>query len=238
MLVISVPTDLPAEETITLAIGEWAPYTSEQDIKGKMSEVIVSEAFRLVDIIVKLKYYPWKRSYKMTTQGDVAGTFPWFHHDKRKKETIYNKEPLVSELEVIFHLKTLDFQWNDFSDIKKYSVGGTIGYNHNFILAEHGIKTQQVKSDLLNFKKLLNGRIDLFPVSYNVGYYIINKSFEPEITAKFTNHPKTIQEGKLFVLFSKAIPNGQVLADKLDRGLKEMKASGRYDRILTNFTGQ
>jgi len=236
--VAAVPANLSADEAITLAIGEWAPYTSEKDINGKMSEVIVSEAFKLVNIIVKLKYYPWKRSYKMTTQGDVAGTFPWFLHDKRKMETIYNKEPLVSELEVIFHLNTLDFQWDDFSDIKKYSVGGTIGYNHNLILAKHGIKTQQVKSDLLNFKKLLNGRIDLFPASYNVGYYIINKSFKPEIAAKFTYQPKPIQEGKLFVLFSKAIPNGQRLADKLDMGLKKMKASGLYDQILTNYIGQ
>lgn len=237
MLVAAVPTNLSANETITLAIGEWAPYTSERDMKGKISEVIVSEAFRLVEVIVKFEYYPWQRSYNMTTRGDVAGTFPWFSHDERKMETIYNKEPLVSEREVIFHLKKLDFQWEDFSDLKKYRVGGTIGYNHNFILAEHGIQTQLVKNDLLNFKKLLKGRIDLFPVSYNVGYYIINKSFEPEIAAKFTNQPKTIQDGKLFVLFSKAIPNGQVLADKLDMGLKKLKASGRYDQILTNFIG-
>ncbi len=236
MLVAAMTTNIFANETITLAIGDWAPYTSQKDKKGKISEVIVSEAFTLENIVVKLEYYPWIRSYLMTTQGDVAGTFPWFYNDKRNKETIYNKEPLIAENEVIFHLKSLDFKWKDFSDLKNYIIGGTIGYNHNVILAEHGIKTDQVNSDLLNFKKLLKGRIDLFPVSYNVGYYILNKSFSPELAANVTNQPKAIQEGKMFVLFSKKIPNGQALADKFDIGLKKLKASGRYAQILTQFT--
>ena len=65
-----------ANETLTLAIGEWAPYTSDVDQTGKLAKKIVAEAFKLSNIDVEYKYFPWKRSLESVRKGDYVGNLP------------------------------------------------------------------------------------------------------------------------------------------------------------------
>ncbi len=226
-----------SNETIKLATGEWAPYTSEKDPNGKIAETIVREAFGLEQIDVTYEYYPWKRSYESAKKGKVAGTFPWFKNEERMKECIYHKEPLLNETEVFFHLKNLDFKWENYKDLGKYKIGGTLGFSHVKELEKEGIKLDVTSREDLNFKKLLAGRIEAYPASLIVGYNTINKLFAPEKAALFTNHTKTLKADQMYLIFSKNIPNGQKLADKFDSGLRRLKASGRYDEIIAACIG-
>ncbi len=68
--------------------------------------------------------------------------------------------------------------------------------------------------------------------NFIVGYDIINTEFAPEKAALFTSHPKQLQSGDAFLLFSREITNGQELSEKFSRGLKKLIESGRYDEIV------
>lgn len=220
---------------VTLTIGEYAPYTSKTNLKGKISEVIVREAFKLENINVIYKYYPWIRAYNLAKAGTSDGTFPWQKIDDRTKDFIYTQEILIQISDVFFHLKSLDFQWENIEDLKKYKIGGTVAYSHITTLKDAGITVHVVSKEELNFKKLLIKRIDAYPTSIFVGYDYINKLFDPEKAALFTNHPKQLTNGNHFLLISKKTKNAQNLADKFDRGLRKLKKSGRYDEIIADF---
>lgn len=223
-------------ETLTFAIGDWAPYTSQNDPSGKMTEVIVKEAYALAGYDVNYVYMPWKRSYEMAQSGEYAGTFPWSYKDERKDDFIFCKESLITSKEVIFHLKNLDLQWDKIEDLEKYTLGGTRGYSHVLVFKNHGIEIDIANDDLSNFKKLLKGRIQAFPADFVVGYNIINKNFPTESAALFTNHPKAISgEENMWMLISKNIPNSQEIAKKFDESLKKLKDSGRYQEIVDEF---
>ncbi|MCG8617081.1 MAG: transporter substrate-binding domain-containing protein [Desulfobacterales bacterium] len=219
-------------ESLKLDIGEWAPYTSEKDPKGKIAETIVVEALKLSGYTAELAYYPWKRSYENVKAGKAVGTFPWFENEERKKEFIFHKEPIMASETVFFHLKSTAFDWETMDDLKKYKFGGTLGYSDEKVLKEAGLKVESVPKEETNFKKMLGGRIDAYPANIFVGYGIINKLFSPDKAALFTNHPKSLSEGNMYMLISKNIPNGQAVADALDAGLKKLKESGRYQEII------
>lgn len=235
---LSLPPSAFANDAARFAIGEWAPYTSSTDPKGRVLENIVEQAFKLEGIEVKFEYFPWKRSYTLAESGKFDGTFPWAKTEEHARDFYINKEYLIKDYGVFFHLKSVPFDWKTLDDLKKYSVGVTIGYKEEKIYMENGIKAQAVPSEELNFKMILSGRIDVYQTSKTVGYATINKLFTPEEARQFTNHPVPAVENEFYILFSKKTSNGQYLADRFDAGLKKLKESGKYDSIIESAQNQ
>ena len=225
-------TQVSARDVVNLAIGDWPPYTSSTNPKNRLLEKIVEEAFKQQSLDVEYHYYPWKRSYRMVQKGEADGSFPWNTTEDRQNEFVIHKEPLIKDEGVYFHLKSTNFDWQTIDDLKQYRVGVTMGFKHIAIYEEEGIDAEAVQSELLNFKKLLSGRIDVYRTSKTVGYAMIKKHFTAEEVIHFTHHPKAIEETNYYVLFSKQSPNAQKLADTLDEGLKAMRSSGEYQRLL------
>ncbi|WP_019615391.1 substrate-binding periplasmic protein [Psychromonas ossibalaenae] len=224
-----------SNETVVFAIGEWPPYVSQTNSTDKIAEVIVSEALNLEGVDVKYEYFPWKRSLERVEDGTYAGTFPWWSTEERQVDFIINQEPVIVANEVFFHLKSTDFKWDSFDDLKKYKIGGNLSYSHVEQLESKGIEVDVAPKEELSFKKLLNGRIDALPADFIVGYDTIHKLFSPVKVSLFTNHPKSLRRGDLFMLISRKYPDSQEIADKLDRGLKKLKESGRHDEIIIEF---
>lgn len=222
-----------AGETVTVAVGEWPPYTSQHDVHAKIAQTLATEAFALEGVHTVYRYCPWKRCYVEVEEGRVDATLPWFRSAKREKAFLFSQEPLIHDKEVFFHLKSLDFHWTNFEDLKKYRVAGTLGYYDTDLLESEGVPLDKVTNEELNFEKMLVGRVDLYATSLDVGYYIIHKLYDPTKAVLFTNDPKPLHEADTFVMFSRKIPNGASLRDTFDKGLRALKASGRYDEILS-----
>jgi polar amino acid transport system substrate-binding protein len=236
LLLLAIPSNSFAHEAVRMATGDWEPYTSATNAKGKLLEKVVTEAFKLEGVDVKYEYFPWKRSYILAEEGRFDGTFPWAKTVEHVRDFYIHKISLMKDEGVYFHLKNKAFDWNTIEDLNKYSVGVTLGYKEEDVYKEKGIKAQVVPFEYLNFKKMLAGRIDVYQTSKIVGYLTINKLFTPEEAKLFTNHPKPAVENEFYILFSKKTPHGQALALIFDSGLKKLKESGEYDKIIAEYT--
>ncbi|WP_097461469.1 substrate-binding periplasmic protein [Mangrovitalea sediminis] len=225
-----------AAETVTIAVGEWPPYTSQVVPSAQVAQKIVTAAFLLEGVHVEYRYFPWKRAYVEVRQGHVDATFPWYKSKARTEAFLFNHEPLLHGQEVFFHLKTLDFRWRGFDDLKRYRVGGTLGFFDTSLLEQHGVAVDKVSSEEQNFEKMLRGRVDVYATTREVGYYLIHKLFSPTQAALFTHDPTPLHEADAFVMFSREIPQSEALISKLDRGLRMLKASGRYGEILSTVS--
>lgn len=233
LIAAGIPKNTPAGDTVKFAIGEWPPYTSKVDTGSKTLEKIVTEAFRLEGVEVKYDYFPWKRSYIYTVEGTYDATFPWVKSNERNSLFYISSEPLLIEESVFFYVKGKDFDWTTLDDLKKYKVGVTIGYVQEEILRKRGISAEACPNEYLNFRKLYAGRIDVYWTTRNVGYAAIRKIYGNRGTELFTHHPRSAGVLKHYVFFSKKNSYGRKLRNKFDSGLKELKASGVYDRILS-----
>jgi polar amino acid transport system substrate-binding protein len=224
-------------ETIRLANGEWAPYVSK-DLKhyGVFSH-IVSEAFALEGIEVEYEFFPWKRSYKYAADGEFDGSLTWAPTPEREKD-FYFTEPVTYNKKVFFHLKSQTFNWNKLSDLKGLNIGTTAQYTYGdeFDNAANNkeISVFPVNKDEQNVKKLLAGRIDIFPMEIEVGYGLIHSQLTPAQAALFSNHPKPVTETPICVVISKKLPaeRAKRLVEAFNRGLAKLKGSGKYEEYI------
>ena len=234
-ILMIVATTVCAEETIRITNGEWPPYLSEKLDHYGYGSRIVTEAFAKEGIPVKYSFFPWKRAYEMAKQGSWDATLLWVVTDERKP-FFDASDPILEEQDVFFHLKSFDFDWETIDDLKDIQIGATLGYVYGdlFQKAEKdgSIQVERVRKDEINFKKLLGKRISVFVCSFSVGYALLNKMYNSETVALFTNHPKAVKETSYHLLFSKEVPENKDRLVKFNSGLKMLKESGEFDRFI------
>jgi len=230
IFIFALSSTVNAAEKITLANGEWAPYLSK-DLKhsGYMSH-IVSEAFAEEGIEVDYVFLPWKRGFEDAKEGKYQGSLIWGYNDDRAKDFLYSDT--VAELGTsLFYNKSNPIEWNEPTDLKKYKMGGVIGYAYGIEeLEKQGVlKIERIGKDVGNYKKLAAGRLDIVLEDTEVGHESINKL---GMTEQLAVHPKTLKSRKYSVIISKNAPNAQALVDAFNRGLKKLKDDGRYQKYL------
>ncbi len=222
-------------KTIRLTNGEWQPYLSKDTPHYGFASHIVTEAFALVGIEVEYGFFPWKRSFKIAKEGTWDGSVVWVDSDERREHFLYS-DAVVPSTYRFFHLKSTDFDWNSYEDLKDLRIGGTLEYSYgkSFDAAEEAgvIRTHRAPNDETNLKKLLKGRIEVFPGEVMVTYAQIRDTFSEEDAALFTHHPKAINEDPLYLLLSKKVAGNEAMRDLFNEGLKRLKESGRYDQII------
>ena len=224
-------------ETIRLTNGEWQPYLSKVTPHYGFASHIVTEAFELVGVEVEYGFFPWSRAMKLAREGMWDGTAVWGTSEKRLQQFHFT-DAVVPTTYVFFHLKTTAFDWDDYDDLSDLKVGGTVEYNYSnaFEAAEAAgvFRTIRGRSDEVSLKNLLKGRIDVFPGEVMVTYEQIRDTFSEQEAALFTHHAKPIVDKPLFVLLNKDVPGNEHMRDLFNEGLRQLKASGRYDQIIAD----
>lgn len=224
-----------APAPITIAVGEWPPYTSSDMSDGGRLCAVVKAAFELERVPVEVQFYPWERALKYVETGKCTASSGWLKTPERMKKFIYS-DLLYDEDCVLFHLKTFAFAWSSVEDLRNLRIGGSIGYNYGELLEkavkDGVIKIERAPNDLMNFQKLLSGRVQVCPQSLEVGEWLLDHHFTPEEVAKVTHHPKPYAHAQYFLVMSKAKPGNTALMAQFNRGLKRLKRSGQFERIF------
>jgi len=228
-----------AEEIVRLTNGEWSPYMSKNLKHYGVFSHIVTEAFGLEGIKVNYRFFPWKRGYEIAKKGKFDGSIGWAPTRKRE-EDFYFTNPVTHNKKVFFHLKNTPFKWNTIENLKGLKIGGTLGYTYgeefDRAAKEGRIQVQYVPKETQNLKKLLKGRIDIFPVEIEIGYALIYSELFPKQAALLTHHPKPVQETPLCVVISKNMDSQRAkrLVNAFNEGLNRLKATGKYDEYIRN----
>jgi len=223
---------------IRLTSGEWAPYLSAERPHFGLAAHIVSEAFKLEGIEVEYGFFNWNRAFDQAKAGRWNGSLVWGKKGDRE-EFFYFSDPVIREKAVLYHLKELNFHWTKYADLKDYTVGLTKSYHYSdqFQSAiEKGLfQVQITNKDILNFKKLLKKRIDLFPLDYVVAQDLLLNHFSIEEQQKITFHPNPVREGTQHLILSNQVPQNTNLIKRFNKGLRALKASGQYQQLWVDF---
>jgi polar amino acid transport system substrate-binding protein len=232
---IAITASPTPENSIRLASGEWPPYLSESLPNQGFAAQIVTEAFALEGITVEYGYFPWARSFDISKRGDWDGTLIWSPTPERLVD-FYASDTVITSEDVFFHLKNVPFDYNEMADLAGLQIGATLEYDYGpeFQQAEADglLQVERTSSDELNFRKLLAGRIDVFPLDLDVGLAMLNEYFTPEEIAQVTYHPKPYRTTSYGVLLSKEVPRNVEMLNLLNAGLKKLRESGRMQQII------
>ncbi len=241
LLFLTIIVNVHATDSITVASGEsgvgWSQYAKHY---GYMIH-LTTEAFASMGIKVNIRFLPWKRAYvtaKYMTDA-IEASCCWFYVEERTK-VFYYSDPVVEDTMVFFHLKSYKFDWNTIDDLGDIMIGGNIGFHYgkDFQKAEKEgkIKVDRTRDDNTNLKKLLVGRIDIFPIAVITAYGELHKIYRQDKKDRLTYHPKPVLKKKLHLLISKKMEKERVafLLSSFNRGIDKIKETGKYDEIVKN----
>ena len=224
---------------VSISTGEWPPFTSESLPDLGIGPHIVTAAFSKVGIDAKYVFFPWSRAMKESEEGRVDFSALWFFTEERA-ETFAYTDDIISSGNVFFYRKDRPMDWSSFEQFPEDIVIGVTreySYGEDFDLAAQAgkVKTEIANSDVLNFRKLLRGRIDGFAIGELVGYDILRNQFSDREAAQLTAHPTKISDAPLHLITGKSNDSGLRLIELFNRGLKELRDSGEYGRIIEGY---
>jgi len=226
------------EKVLDITVGEWPPYLSEKLNHSGVVSHMIENVFLDMGIKVRFHFLPWARAYEETGAGRFDGTALWLRTSSREKDFFYSA-PILTEKLVFFHLKSYDFDWNELKDLEGTVLGGNLkaSYGPRFDAAlEAGLlDMDRVSGYKQNFDRLLLGRIQLFPMEVNVGYFLLRKHFSKKQKGRVTHHKKAIFDNFSYLLFPKENTKSLELRNSFDKHLKLFRDSGRYGQFMNNL---
>jgi polar amino acid transport system substrate-binding protein len=233
--VLIAPVAAHAGRIVRLTSGEWPPYHSQTLPDYGVVSHVVTEAFRLQGVDVQYGFFPWRRALELSRIGKWDGAASWLKNPARERD-FYVSDPIFDGHYFLFHLKETPLEWSTIADLSKYRLGITQEYFYGeefaAALKEGKLTAEAVPSEEQNFRKLLAGRIDAFPINDRVAFAILSKHFSSQDIARLSFDPKPLYSPTVHLLLNRKNPENRKLMDEFNLGLKKLKASGRFDAYM------
>jgi polar amino acid transport system substrate-binding protein len=230
-VLINASQALASEDSISLSAAEYPPYYSK-DLPnyGPVTELIV-RAFNKSGYEVNIHFYPWLRGELLAQNGTHDGMIPPWHSKEREAAFVFS-EPLFQNELYFYKQKNTHITFNHLQDLKKYRIGSVKGYANPAKLTNAGIKFEDVLLDRQNLLKLSIGRLDLALIDVKVAEFLIKTDTTIDPTTIERMEPM-IESKMQFLTISKKTENYQKKLTDFNEGLKQLRSSGEYDKILS-----
>lgn len=183
---------------------------------------------------VTIRVLPWARAIKMVRLGNADAIFTIFKNPEREKFLDFSSEVLLPQVIYFYKKKGSDVQFDgNISSIqgKRIGVVSTISYGQVFESYKPLVFLDRVERLEQNLIKLLKGRIDLLPSSYDVAEYTINNL---GLSSQIVRIPYRIERLPSYIAYSK-VRNLGTLRIQLDNEIVNMKNNGQYDAIIRSY---
>lgn len=244
MLCLLAPSATRAEERLRIAIGEWPPFISASQPGNGVIIQLIDEAFASQGITVEYGFFPWKRAYEEVRRGRWQASAVWGKTAERERECWFSDVVYRDEV-VLFYNKARPLQWDGSleqaqSTLRGKRIGLPLGSAKSAVLieAEHrGWVSYEIGGDeLANLRKLAAGRIDAVDIVKGSGIYLINRRLSPQERDSLTS-TAPLQHWEYHLIFSRQLEDNRRYLELFNRGLAQLRRSGRQAAIWSAFYG-
>ena len=205
---IILPSAVFSQESaiIKLTAFDYPPFYFEEEnrIQGIGVE-IAEELFRRMDIRPVIKKYPLKRALSSLKNGSSDGML-FLIKTREREEYLDYSIPVYTAMGVVWSSSENGkgpVEFSSFDDLLPYKIGVTAGYSYGeaFDSFLKNADVDSANSDYYNYKKLIAGRIDIFPGNYTVAKGLFKKY--PELKDKIVHSENSFMKWDLYMTVSK-----------------------------------
>ncbi len=236
ILCFSQPARGAEHLSITLTQHDYAPFIGQDLPYGGLLTRVVVEAFKATGVTVKIEHVSSNRAITGVMMGLYDGGFGWAHTPERDQKLLYSESSIYTFRMVFFQRRGHEVTWKTLSDLGRYQIGATLGdhYSDEFsaLQASNKLQVQEAASDLNNMRKLLRGRIDLFPMEEEAGRMLIQTQLTPAEQAMLTVQPTPIATIPTYLVIRRTLPHAHELLRRFEQGYRQLQDSGQLARLL------
>jgi polar amino acid transport system substrate-binding protein len=229
LVLLVVSTTAWAQPSTTVSL------TTDPEKPGGFLLELTVEAFKEVGYEPNVRFEPWARAVDAAINGEVDGLLGCFYSDERAQKLTYSDE-LAESSTVFFALERSRIAYSTLQDLSKYTIGTVIGsyYPPEFTTVT-SLKIEPVSDYIVNMRKLLAGRIDLFVEKRLVVMSFLAGLPQSE-AGRVVELSPPLMVSKHYNAFSKAVPDAQEKLRDFNRGLQMIKDNGLYAIIMKKST--
>lgn len=223
---------LASEKRFSLVLGEFPPYTiNEEPIHGLNIEIIKA-AFAAVDYELTVEVMPFARALHYAKIGKADGLVLW-HNLERERWFVFSASLSRSNI-VFLKRKSLNYQFNSIESLTPFTIGvvNDYAYTPEFLTAE-GLNKQTVGTDEQNLHKLLADRIDLVVIDERMASYLMRKHY-PEHKKDFDS-AGVLQFEDFYLAMSKKGDNYYQKMIDFNNGLARITKNGKLQEINQRY---
>jgi polar amino acid transport system substrate-binding protein len=231
-----------ADVRVKFAIGEWEPYTGHQLECFGMTAEIVTAACHAGGIEAEYEFFPWRRAESCVEEGTSFATFPYQGTKERAAKYYFSEIICKSSNGILLHKgnpRTSDFTYSTPETLKGFKVGIIAGGDAvKLPLQKIGSDVEEVQNVDQNIMKLESNRLDCVIEDKPVLYQALKKVYGSDLDK--LNQFQFVERGfgettEYRLLVSRKYPNSKDLLEKFNAGLRKIKVSGRYQKILKKY---
>jgi polar amino acid transport system substrate-binding protein len=215
----------------------WPPYSDGQG-KG-LSHDLVKAAFKAVKHDVKVSVMPYARVEYLVQSGQFNGGFNVTRQESTESLFLFGKQSLLKAPASFFFNASDKTVYKSYDDIPDGTrIGLILGYEYGDIYQKNRERFKEVRVSKQHqiIRMLISGRIDAAIMFDEVAAYTLREKLSLKsdaIVKGFKNHVSDI-----YLAFSLKHPMSGVYSERLDAGLKRLRASGEYGRIVQQHLGR
>lgn len=226
--------------TLIFQADEWCPYNCSDDAKNKGYIVdILNEVYGKLGYRVVYQTINWSRVIRNARLARTHGIIGALKDDA--KDFVFPTSSIGNTVIGLWGKSEENIQVDQLSDLAPLNIAIVKGYTYGDELdsyfAEHNERrgklqiTSGGKPLARNIELLKKGRIDAI-VEDNA---VIQYQLHQQNLTKHISHINDLNSDQIFVAFSPNNPQSPHLAMQLERGMHELRKSGKLERILAKY---
>ncbi|MEZ7197454.1 substrate-binding periplasmic protein [Pseudodesulfovibrio karagichevae] len=224
-----------AERLVTVAFPLFAPYrTLENGRPAGLVVALLDDVAKRMGFKVKFVEVSFHRAMYMLDNGDVDIMPGLFKRKDREERYLYVETPYRYERTSFFVLRDGP-RIDSYDDLRGLTIGTLeeVKYFDRFD-NDDTLTKKPVLSDMLNIRKLLEGRIDCFAMAGEVAKQKIVMAGAEKSIVQAAFRPA--QKDGVYLVFSRRSPNKD-LVEKLNETLSAMEKEGELSRLYQRYFG-
>ena len=227
-------------DVITLRADEWCPYNcaEDSDMPGYGIE-IAREIFAKAGHTLDYKNMAWARALDECTKSTIDAVIGAARLEA--PDLVYPEETIAVADNTFAVRHDSPWRYQGPASLQGIKLGAIRGYSYEGEVGEHveAHPRDQLKVDFvggdqalaMNLKKLVAGRID---ATVDAGPVLAYKAKQMGLADK-VRFVGSVDASQTYIAFSPGNPKSREYAALLDKGIAEMRASGRLQQILDRY---
>lgn len=212
-----------AAETFRLTSLEWPPYSGAQLEHQGLSIRVARAAFEAMGHSLEVDFFPWKRAVQVGLGPDYSGYYPEYHSEDLAESTCAFSDQAGSGPLGFVESPAAPVTWRTLDDLAAHSIGTVAGYVNTAEFdqraADGRLKTEPVKNDMTNVRKVAAQRLDLAVIDANVLKWLM--TWNADLNGKVRMNDRLLEKKGLYVCFKKT-PDADRARQIFNEGLRRI----------------